>query len=56
MVAAYLRARVTRTGDEGTTAVEYGLLVSLITVVAIAVVSLFGNQLGDVFTSLVRKF
>jgi pilus assembly protein Flp/PilA len=53
-IAAYLRARFS--DDEGATAVEYGLLVSLIAVVIIAGVTLFGNHLNDVFKGLITKF
>ena len=40
-IAAYLRARSGR--DDGATAVEYGLLATLITVATIAGVTLFGK-------------
>jgi pilus assembly protein Flp/PilA len=55
MIAAYLRARFTR-DDEGATAVEYGLLVSLIAVVIIVGVTAFGSHLNDVFNTLKGKF
>jgi pilus assembly protein Flp/PilA len=54
MLAAYLQTQLQN--DEGATAVEYGLLVSLIAVVIIAGVTLFGNHLNDVFTSITSKF
>ena len=39
-------------GDEGATAVEYGLMVSLIAVVIIAAVTLIGVNLTTIFTSV----
>ncbi|GIE98424.1 Flp family type IVb pilin [Paractinoplanes rishiriensis] len=54
MIAAYLRSRPKN--DEGATAVEYSLLVSLIAVVIIAGVTLFGGHINDVFTNLSKKF
>ena len=53
MIAAYLRARLTR--DEGATAVEYGLLVSLIAIGMIVGVTAFGDRLEGFFNSLVAK-
>jgi pilus assembly protein Flp/PilA len=52
MIAAYLRARMTKNGDEGATAVEYGLLVSLIAVAIIIGVTAFGDYLGGLFSDL----
>ena len=52
---AYLQARLTRS-DEGATAVEYGLLVSLIALAMIAGVTAFGSHLKDFFQGLVTKF
>ena len=38
--------------EKGATAVEYGLMVGLIAVVIIAAVTLLGEQLRDLFTSV----
>lgn len=38
--------------EEGVTAIEYGLIASLIAVVIIAAVTLVGNKLVTVFTSI----
>ena len=54
LIFAYLRSAME--SDEGATAVEYGLLVSLIAVVVILGVSAFGSHLNDVFNGLVAKF
>jgi pilus assembly protein Flp/PilA len=59
MLAAYLQARFAQLAekkDEGATAVEYGLLVSLIAIVMIVGVKAFGKHLSDFFTSLVGQF
>jgi pilus assembly protein Flp/PilA len=40
------------TGEEGATLAEYGLLLALIAVVCMAAITLFGNQLSAMFTSL----
>ena len=40
------------TDDEGATAVEYGLMVSLIAVVIIAAVTLLGTNLAAIFTTV----
>ena len=37
--------------EEGQTLVEYGLLISLIALVVIAVLTLLGTKIKDVFTS-----
>jgi pilus assembly protein Flp/PilA len=55
MIVAYLREHLSA-GDEGATAVEYGLLVSLIAVVIIVGVTAFGSHLNDVFDSFKTKF
>ena len=39
-------------GDEGATAVEYGLMVALIAVVIIAAVTLLGTNLSDLFSTI----
>jgi pilus assembly protein Flp/PilA len=54
MIAAYLRSRPKN--DEGATVVEYSLLVSLLAVVVIAGVTLFGGPIHSAFTSLTSKF
>jgi pilus assembly protein Flp/PilA len=41
--------------DRGATAVEYGLLVGLIAVVIIASVTLLGDQLKTMFTTITTK-
>lgn len=41
-----------RTDEEGATAVEYGLMVSLIAVVIIAAVTLIGTNLRDTFVTV----
>ena len=41
-----------RREEKGATAVEYGLMVGLIAVVIIAAVTLLGEQLRDLFTSV----
>lgn len=56
-IVAYLQSRLaTRRDDEGATAVEYGLLVSLIAVAIIIGVGAFGSHLNDIFNALVTKF
>lgn len=55
-IAAYVQARrLTRRDDEGATAVEYGLLVSLIALVMIVGVGLFGDKLGQLFNKVDAK-
>lgn len=45
--------RVQRLGDDtGATAVEYGLMVSLIAIVIIAAVALIGTNLNGVFSTV----
>jgi pilus assembly protein Flp/PilA len=41
-----------RTDEKGATAVEYGLMVSLIAVVIIAAVTLIGTNLRTIFTTV----
>ena len=41
-----------KTDDEGATAVEYGLMVSLIAVVIIAAVTLIGTSLNTIFRAV----
>jgi pilus assembly protein Flp/PilA len=54
-IAAYIQARLTR-NDEGATAVEYGLLVSLIAIAIIVAVTAFGKHISDIFTGMTAKF
>jgi pilus assembly protein Flp/PilA len=44
-----------RTEEEGATAVEYGLMVSLIAVVIITAVTLMGTNLSTMFTGIAGK-
>jgi len=39
-------------GENGATAIEYGLIASLIAVVIVTAVTLVGTSLGDIFTSV----
>ena len=41
--------------EEGATMVEYGLMVALIAVVAIAAVTLLGVSINDIFTDIANK-
>lgn len=55
MFAAYLQARFAEMEwkkEEGATAVEYGLIVSLIAIAIITGVKAFGTKLGAFFTTL----
>ncbi|MBM2614755.1 Flp family type IVb pilin [Actinoplanes sp. LDG1-06] len=54
-LAAYIQSHLTRKDDEGATAVEYGLLVTLIAIALITGATLFGSKLGDLFTSVGTK-
>lgn len=47
-----LRTVFTDRDDKGATAVEYGLMVSLIAVVIIAAVTLLGNNLAAIFNTV----
>ncbi len=49
---ATLQALVADRDEKGATAVEYGLMVSLIAVVIIAAVTLLGTQLAAIFTAV----
>ncbi|WP_249999389.1 Flp family type IVb pilin [Actinoplanes sp. M2I2] len=53
-IAAYVQARLAR-DDEGATAVEYGLLVSLVAVVIIVGATVFGQQISDLFGAVAGK-
>ncbi|SDK85936.1 pilus assembly protein Flp/PilA [Cryobacterium psychrotolerans] len=44
-----------RTEDDGATAVEYGLMVSLIAVVIITAVALIGTNLDTMFTGVANN-
>jgi pilus assembly protein Flp/PilA len=46
----WLTSRVS--SERGVTAVEYGIMVSLIAVVIIGAVTIIGNNLNDVFTEV----
>ena len=52
-IAAY--ANSLRSQEEGATAVEYGLMVSLIAVAIIVSVTLLGTNLGALFTKVAGK-
>ncbi|NMO56185.1 Flp family type IVb pilin [Actinoplanes sp. TBRC 11911] len=56
MIAAYLQARLASKNDEGATAVEYGLMVSLVALVMIVGVKAFGSHLSSFFSGLVSQF
>lgn len=49
---AMLQAFATRRNDEGATAVEYGLMVSLIAAVIVGAVTLIGGNLTSLFNSV----
>ena len=51
----FVAARLDRRDDEGATAVEYGLMVSLIAVVIITAVALIGTKLNTVFGKVTDK-
>lgn len=48
----YVRMRNWAEGDEGATALEYGILVVFIAIAIIAGVTVFGTQLRDFFNGL----
>jgi pilus assembly protein Flp/PilA len=48
----YVRARTWAEGDEGATALEYGILVAVIALIILVGVGLFGNALNDFFAGL----
>jgi pilus assembly protein Flp/PilA len=50
-----LRTRMATRDDSGATAVEYGLMVSLIAVVIIGAVTLLGGELKTLFTTIQTK-
>ena len=51
-VVSHLESRKAARNDEGAAAVEYGLLVGLISVAIIATVLLLGTQLNTLFTAV----
>jgi pilus assembly protein Flp/PilA len=55
-ISAFVQARLARDNEEGATAVEYGLIVSLIALAIIAGVTAFGSHLGTFFSNLQSKF
>ncbi|MBL7262182.1 Flp family type IVb pilin [Actinoplanes sp. LDG1-01] len=46
---------MTRKDDEGATAVEYGLLVTLIAIALIAGATIFGGKISDLFKTVGNK-
>jgi pilus assembly protein Flp/PilA len=54
-IAAYIQARLQARDDEGATAVEYGLLVTLIAIALIAGATIFGGKISDLFTTVGNK-
>lgn len=48
----YVRTRALVEGDEGATALEYGLLVALIALVIVVGVGAFGGALNDFFNGI----
>lgn len=52
---AMLQQFVTRRDDEGATAVEYGLMVSLIAAVIAVAVALIGTNLSSLFNTVAGK-
>jgi pilus assembly protein Flp/PilA len=53
--ATSLWARVLVTGEEGQAMVEYGLILALISVVAIGALALIGTNVNEVFNSVVTE-
>ena len=51
-LVAMLHQFISRRNDEGATAVEYGLMVSLIAVVIVTAVTLLGTNLSTLFTGI----
>jgi pilus assembly protein Flp/PilA len=52
LTSLYLSARALVTDRKGVTALEYGLIASLIAVVIIASVTTLGTNIRDVFTTI----
>jgi pilus assembly protein Flp/PilA len=55
LVALQVRVRQAMDRDRGATAVEYGLMVSLIAVVIITAVGLIGTNLSTMFNNVAGK-
>ncbi|GAB2625684.1 hypothetical protein Aab01nite_16010 [Paractinoplanes abujensis] len=54
-VCSFVQSRLTRKDDEGATAVEYGLLVTLIAIALIAGATIFGGKISDLFKTVGNK-
>lgn len=55
MLKLYVWAKTHLSGDEGATALEYGVLVALIALIIIAGVGLFGTQLNTFFNNIAGR-
>jgi pilus assembly protein Flp/PilA len=55
LVALQIRARQAMDRDRGATAVEYGLMVSLIAVAIITAVALIGTNLSTMFNAVAGR-
>ena len=55
LVALQIRVRQAMDRDRGATAVEYGLMVSLIAVAIITTVALVGSNLNTMFSNVAGK-
>ncbi|HET8614522.1 MAG TPA: Flp family type IVb pilin [Actinomycetales bacterium] len=55
LVALQIRARQATDRDHGATAVEYGLMVSLIAVAIITAVALIGTNLSTMFNAVAGR-
>ena len=53
MLLAYLRARLGR--EEGQALVEYALIVALIAVVALAMITLAGKNVSNIFSTIANS-
>ncbi|MCM4076368.1 Flp family type IVb pilin [Paractinoplanes hotanensis] len=54
-LTAWLQSHLPAKDEEGATAVEYGLLVSLVAVVIIVGATVFGQQISDLFGAVAGK-
>ncbi|MET0422361.1 MAG: Flp family type IVb pilin [Actinoplanes sp.] len=54
MLVEYIRNRFAKS-DEGASAVEYGLLVSLIAAAIVGLVAGLGTHVGDIFKTVTTK-
>lgn len=45
-----------KTNDSGATAIEYGLIAALVSVLVIGAFATFGDSLGEVFTAIDDEF